>query len=86
MDRPIRVRSFLMTNPAVDETIARWKALEPSTRRRLLIHLSKLLAMFAAAYVIEGLIFQSWWWPAVATALSMLTSSLVQRFRRRPRG
>jgi hypothetical protein len=73
-----------MTNPTIGETIARWKALEPSARRRLLIHISKALGMFAAAYVIAALIFQSWWWPAVVSAGSMFTSSLVQRFRRRP--
>jgi len=75
----------MMTNPTIGETIARSKALEPSTRRRL-IHLSKLLTMFAAAYVIAALIFQSWWWPAVVVAGSTLTSSLVQRFRRRAHG
>jgi hypothetical protein len=75
-----------MRDPSLGETIARWKALEPSARRRLLAHIAKLLAMLVAGYVIAALAFQSWWWPAVVIALSMLTSSLGQRFRRSPHG
>jgi hypothetical protein len=78
----IRMRA----NPTIGETVARWRALEPSGRRSLLMHLVRLLAMSAALYVIAAvMIFQSWWWPAVAIALGLLASSLVQRFRRSPR-
>ena len=75
----------MTANLTIAQTVARWKALEPPKRRRLLVHIAKLLAMVVVLYVIMAVIFQAWWWPAVAIALSLVASSLVQRFKRSPR-
>lgn len=82
-----------MADPPLSETVARWKALEPKARRGLILHLARLLAMLAGIYLLMALFAQSWWWPAVVIAGSMLLSSLSrqirrslgQRFRRDPR-
>jgi Flp pilus assembly protein TadB len=75
-----------MADPTSRETRSRWKALEPSGRRRLLINRVLLLMTAAAIYAFLAAIAQSLWVPAVVIALSMLTSSLVKRVRRTRRG
>jgi hypothetical protein len=68
-----------MTGLTLTETVARWKALEPSARRRLILHLVRLLAVLVVIYAVAALVFQSWWWPPVVIVVSTLLTGLVRR-------
>ena len=64
-------------------TINRWRALEPSARRKLTGFLAKQLVICAALYAVAALLDHSWWRPAVAIVAIGVATDLVRRIDRR---
>jgi hypothetical protein len=71
-----------MPSYRVRDAPKRWGALEPVARRRLILHLTRLLAIIIVLYAVSALFDHSWWRPAVVMAAVAAATKVVGLFRR----